>query len=246
MKKDTIILCFANNVGRYLQMQQRLIQSLEKVGYNGDVGMFNHEEHIKHDCPYHKSDNKDLHAQGKVVPYGFKAWAIMEAMKKGYKTIIWMDSAIYATKDLTPFIDYINENGYAFFDNVGFSIGDYTSDACLKQFGWDRQKAFDNKMIMACLMGFNTESPEARAFIQRYFEAANDGVSFSGAWSNENGDVSSDLRVKGHRHDQSVASILIADMKLKILTAQKTFFAYTSHKGILEIADTVSMWSEGI
>ena len=54
------------------------------------------------------------------------------------------------------------------------------------------------------------------------------------------------MRVKGHRHDQSVASIIIKQMNLKITNAQETFFAYTSHKGIVKIADTVCLWSEGI
>lgn len=244
--KKTIILCFANNVGHYGKMQQRLIQSLDKVGYDGDLGMFNHEEHIHHNCPYHKSTDLDLHAKGKVVPYAFKAWAITEAVKKGYENIIWMDSAIYATKEISDFIAHIEKNGYAFFDNIGFTIGDYTSDKCLEKFGWTRDKAFKTPMIMACLMGFNTRNAQAHQFIQRYFEAAQDRVSYHGAWDNNDGSVSSDMRVKGHRHDQSVASILIADLGLNILNAQQTFFAYTSHKGILKIADSVCMWSEGI
>lgn len=242
----TIILCFANHIGRYQQMQKRLVQSLENVGYTGDLGMFNHEEHIHLNCPYHKSDDLSLIASGRVVPYGFKAWAIMEAYKKGYENIIWMDSAIYASKPIDSFIKHIEENGYVFFDNIGFSIGDYTSDNCLVKFGWSRQKAFDNKMIMACLMGFNTHNNKAVEFIHKYFEAANDGVSFNGSWHNTNGEVSSDLRVKGHRHDQSVASILIKELEMEIITAQETFFAYTSHKGILKISDSVCLWSEGI
>jgi hypothetical protein len=246
--KKTIILSFANHVGRYQQMQKRQIQSLENVGYleTGDIGMFNHEEHIHNNCPYHKSDDLNLVAQGKVVPYAFKAWAIMEALKKGYENIIWMDSAIYATKPLNDFIKYIEDNGYVFFDNIGFSIGDYTSDACLNKFNWTRQEAFENKMIMACLMGFNSKNHDAVEFIKRYFEAATDGVSFPGSWHNTNGEVSSDMRVKGHRHDQSVASIIIKDLNLKIINAQETFFAYTSHKGILKISDSVCLWSEGM
>lgn len=248
--KKTIILNFANHVGRYGQMQERLKRSLEAVGYTGDVAFYNHEEQIRIDekivCPYHKSDDVKLHAEGKVVPYAFKAYAIKKAVNDGYENIIWMDAALYATKSIEPIIEHVEKNGYIFFDNIGFSIGDYTSDACLNKFGWTRDKAFQNKMIMACMMGFNTKSQEATKFINQYYEAARDGVSYLGAWNNNNGDVSSDMRCKGHRHDQSVASIIIAELKLKIINAQKTFFAYASHKGILEISDSVCVWSEGI
>jgi hypothetical protein len=243
--KKTAIVNFANNVGRYIQMQQRLKQSLEKTGFDGDVFCYNHEEHINGACPYHKSDDPNLHAKGRVVPYAFKAYAIQEAINKGYENVIWMDAAIYASKSIQPFIDEVEKHGYAFFDNVGFSVGDYTSDKCLEKNGWSREKAFDSKMIMACVFGLNTKNPKAMEFFNRYKKAADDG-SYIGSWHNTNGEVSSDLRVKGHRHDQSVASMIIKDLDLEILNAQETFFAYTSHKGILKISDNVCMWSEGI
>lgn len=242
----TVIINFANQVGRYRLMQDRLSQSLDKVGYDGDRMFYNHEAHISGDCPYHKSDDLSLHSQGRVVPYGFKAYAIKKALDQGYDNIIWADAAIYATKDISKFIKHIEKEGYIFFDNIGFSIGDYTSDKCLEKFGWNRAKAFNHKMIMACLMGFNRNSPVALEFIEKYYQAARDGVSYIGSWHNTNGEVSSDLRVKGHRHDQSVASILIEDLGMKITNAQETFFAYTAHKGILKISDDVCFWSEGI
>lgn len=240
--KKTVIINFANHIGRYIQMQNRLKQSLEKTGYTGQVYLWNHEKHIDNNCPYHKSEDPTL----PTVPYAFKAYAIKRAIKEGFDNIIWMDAAIYASKDITPFIEHIEKNGYAFFDNIGFSVGDYTSDRCLEKHGWTREKAFNSKMIMACLMGFSVHSKEAMEFIGKYFEAAKDGVSYPGSWHNTNGEVSDDLRVKGHRHDQSVASMIIHDMGLEVLNAQETFFAYTSHKGILKISDSVCLWSEGI
>lgn len=242
----TIILNFANHIGRYKQMQDRLKQALGRVGYTGDSAFYNHEEQISLQCPYHKSDDLRLHAQGKVVPYAFKAYAIYKAMMDGYENIIWMDAAVYPSKDITPLIEHVEQEGYLFFDNIGFSVGDYTSDACLNKFGWSRDKAFKEKMIMACVMGLNTANTQAVEFIKQYLNAAQDGVSYHGSWHNINGEVSEDLRVKGHRHDQSVASILIADMGLKITTAQDTYFAYESHKGIVPVSDTVCLWSAGL
>ena len=132
------------------------------------------------------------------------------------------------------------------FDNIGFSIGDYTSDACLNQFGMTREEAFDSKMIMACVMGFDVQNPVAAEFLNRYISAALDGVSYHGDWHNNNLQVSRDMRVKGHRHDQSVASIIAKQMGMTITNAQSTYFAYAAHKGIVPISDQVCLWSEGI
>ena len=246
--KPTVILNFANHIGRYGQMQKRLLQALQRVGYQGDTMFFNHEEEIDlRFCPYHKSEDPAHHAAGRVVPYAFKAYAIKKAVESGkYENIIWMDAAVYPSRDFTAFIEHIEQHGYIFFDNIGFSVGDYTSDACLAKHGWTRDKAFQAKMIMACLMGISTKSQDAMRCYQQYFSAANDGVSYPGAWNNANGEVSEDMRVKGHRHDQSVASMIIHDLGLKITNAQDTFFAYAEHKGRLKIADTVCLWSEGI
>ncbi len=244
--QKTVILNFANNVGRYGLMQKRLKQSLEMVGYKGDIMFFNHEEEIHHNCPYHKAEDPALHAAGKVVPYGFKAWAMAKAIEAGYENIIWMDAAVYATKNIDSFIEHVEKNGYIFFDNIGFSVGDYTSDACLEKLGMTREESFDSRMLMACLFGLNVYSKEAMGFFKRYYDAANDGVSYMGSWHNANGEVSSDMRVKGTRHDQSAASVIIKQMGLTITNAQDTFFAYAAHKGILNVSEDVCLWSEGI
>ncbi len=231
----TVILNFANDRGNYLKMQSRLIDSLKKVDYVGDVITYNSEKEISEDCPTHEE-----------VPYAFKAFAIREAINKGYENIIWMDSAVYAVKPLTYFLDYIEKYGYVFFNNLGFTIGDYTSDECLNNFGWDRSKAFDRPMIMACCFGINTNNARALRFFNDYYKAAIDGVSYLGDWTNDSGQVSEDRHVKGHRHDQSVASIVIDNLDMDILKGQSTFFAYTEHKKGMEISKSVCLNSEGI
>ena len=90
------------------------------------------------------------------------------------------------------------------------------------------------------------QESNAKAFLDKYIGAAADGVSYPGDWSNENLQVSNDMRCKGHRHDQSVASILIKQAGLTVTNAQDTYFAYAEHKGKVKIADSVCLWSEGI
>lgn len=235
------VVSFADGTGTYIKALARLELSLKQVGFDGTFKGINDYGHIH--SPHHKGPDTDL---GPAIPYAFKAFSIEKAMEDGHRYILWCDSVVYATKTLDPIFRHIAEHGYLFFDNIGFSIGDYTSDACLKKFNMSREAAFNSKMIMACVMGFDVEHPQAALFLSHYIAAASDGISYPGSWSNENCQVSMDMRVKGHRHDQSVASILIKQMGLTITRAQDNFFAYASHKGMVPIGDNVGLWSEGM
>jgi len=233
------VVSFADGVGNYAKTLMRLELSLKQVGFDGKFKGINDYGHI--DSPHHKGSPD-------AVPYAFKALSIKKAAEeqdwKGQ--LLWCDSVVYATKSITPIFDHIKEHGYLFFDNLGFSIGDYTSDACLNNFGMSREESFKSKMLMACVMGFDLDNPITKQFLDKYIGAALDGVSYPGDWFNNNLQVSNDMRCKGHRHDQSVASIIVKQMNLEITNAQQTFFAYTSHKGLVPIADSVGLWSEGI
>jgi hypothetical protein len=240
MSRIKMVVSFADGVGTYAKAMMRLEQSLRQVGFGGQYErpkMINDYAHIG--SPFHKGSPD-------AVPYAFKAYSIKKAIEEDARMILWCDSPVYATKSITPIFDHIQEHGYLLLDNTGYSIGDYTSDACLVKWGMSRQEAFESKMIMACVMGFDIDHPISKEFLTKYINAASDGVSYMGDWYNNNLQVSNDLRVKGHRHDQSVASIVAKQMGLTITNAQSTFFAYAEHKGKIPIADTVSLWSEGI
>lgn len=239
MKKKYVV-SFADGVGQYAKALMRLELSLKLVGFGGENEIFkgiNDYAHIL--SPHHKGTYD-------AVPYAFKAYSIKKAMEEGADLILWCDSPVYATKSMEPIFKHIQEHGYLFFDNIGFSIGDYTSDACLNQWGMTRDEAFNSKMIAACVMGFDVHNPQAKEFLDKYISAAKDGVSYMGDWTNQNLQVSNDIRVKGHRHDQSLASILIKQMGLTITHAQATYFAYCEHKGKIPVSDTVGLWSEGM
>lgn len=237
MKKT--VVSFADGSGSYAKSLMRLELSLKQVGFDGTFKGVNDYNHIN--SPLHKG-NKE------AVPYAFKALSIKKAMdemdNKGL--LLWCDSVVYATKSIDVIFDHIKENGYLFFDNLGFTIGDYTSDACLDNFSMTREEAFNSKMIMACVMGFNLENEQTLSFLNKYIAASTDGISYIGDWNNDNLQVSNDMRCRGHRHDQSVASFLIKKMNLTITNAQQSFFAYCSHKGIVAISENVCLWSAGI
>lgn len=239
MKKA--IVTFANNEERYIKGQKRQEQSLKAVGWDGDYFAFNSFTEIG------SPDHDD-------VPYAFKPYAIDKVRKMGYDVVIWMDAPVYAIKSLhrlektlTFSADYPSfpANGpVLLFDNLGFTIGDYTSDACLEIMGMTRNDSFQLPMIMACVMGFDFRVDYARRFFDQYLNAVTKGA-YEGDWKNDNGQVSKDPRVKGHRHDQSVASIIAAQMDIKPLHPHSTYFAYHGNPGHLPHAETVCLISHG-
>lgn len=242
MTEEQVLVSFADGAGRYAKALMRLELSLKQTGFKGRFYGINDYGHI--DSPHH------LHSPGSV-PYAFKAYSIRMAMEAGHRYILWTDSEVYASQSIQPIFDHIREHGYLIFDNIGFSASDYTSDMVLNKYGISREDGFRIKMINAKVMGFDTQNDKAKEFIKEYIAAAVEGWPFIGSpfcpaersWMNDVLQVSQDLRCKGSRHDQSIGTCLVHNLKMDITNSQETFFANEAHKGILHIADTVSLWA---
>lgn len=164
-----------------------------------------------------------------IIPYKFKAAAIAKAKELGYELVIWADSPIHVTKPLDQAWEYLEENDYFFFDNIGHSLGMWTNDKCLEYFSMTREEALNVKMIMACCMGFNFTKPYVVDLVSEYYELAD--MLYPGSWND-------------HRHDQSTISCLIYRDGFNILTGHETFFIYEDFRKIFKIADSVCLVSQ--
>ncbi len=184
----------------YPRGQDRLSKGLDTHRYFG-TKMF-----WKDSFPANKT-----HAE---IPYGFKPFAFDEARKAGYQKVLWLDAALVIEKPLDRIFDKIFEVGYFLVDNVGHNTGTWCSDAALQTLGLDREEAFKLPHLMACVMGFDFSRQICNDFLDQYLVFAQDGKSFQGKHTNAHGEVSKDQRVRGHRHDQTVASILTRRMGL--------------------------------
>jgi hypothetical protein len=223
------IVTYYDDKERYILGQKRQKQSLIDVGFQGDYFAFNSFGEI----------NSPSHLE---TPYAFKPYAIKKVKDMGYDIVIWMDSPVYAIKKLNKFIEETINRSVVLFDNIGYTIGDYTSDECLNHFKMTRNDAFNNQMIMACLMAFDFRTKLANALLEDYL---NSSEVFKGDWTNEANQVSIDNRVKGHRHDQSVMSILANKYNIKIIHPHSTYFAYFGNPGHLPHANSVCLLSSG-
>ncbi len=223
------VVSFADSVGTYQKKMLRLEQSL-KGNFDGDFLGFTDYAQI----------NSPKHSE---IPYAFKPYAIQKAIDLGYEQILWCDSPVYAIKPINEVFDHIWKYDYLLFDNIGFSLGDYSSDKQLNYFGITRQEAWDIPQLMACVMGFEFSSPEVQEWFKIYKDVA--AELYPGEWNNDDLTESTDARVRGSRHDQSVLSCIAYKYDLEITNAQQTYFAYTEHKKYLKIAASVCMYSAG-
>jgi hypothetical protein len=239
MSLKKCVVSFADSTGSYQKKMLRLEESL-KGNFDGDFLGFTSYKEIG--CEPHS-----------VIPYKFKPYAIQKAIDLGYELILWCDSPIYAKQSIQPVFDHIEDRGYLFFDNIGYSLGDYTNDKTLQHFNITREQSWKIKMIMACCMGFSmgnllfshgkdyTSGVPVRSIFDEYKNVANN--LYPGEWDNDDLTESKDRRVKGHRHDQSVMSALIEINGVNILKGQDTFFAYETHRQVMPIADSVCLYS---
>ena len=130
--------------------------------------------------------------------------AFEEAMKRGYKKILWCDCSVWAVNDPGPIFDLIDRDGY-FFLRSGIQSVQTCSDKCLAYFGLTRDEVVDFEDIQTGIIGFDLTQPDSLAFLERWIQSAKDGA-FAG--SREHDNQSQDPRFLYHRQDQSCASLI--------------------------------------
>lgn len=220
----------------YPKGQDRLSSGLELFGKNIDKLFW------KNSLPPNSPDHTK-------APYAFKAYALLNAYELGYETILWCDASIFPIKDVEPIYEYIEKNDYMFFANS--YIGLFSTDICLDHFKIDRETAIGMREMMGCCFGLNLKSQKCKQFLDQCLEHALDGICFKGDWNNNLGQVSKDCRVLGHRHDQTVMSILAHNLNMNnFLIAHETFFAYKDQINHyfpkIGLPNSVSLLSEGM
>ena len=194
----TAVVSFANSKGNYIKALNRLSTSMEE-NFNGDILLWTNESDLK--APLHK-DN----------PYAFKVYAMQEAFNKGYTRVLWLDSSVWAIKNIQPVFNDILKNGF-FLEDSGHMIGTWSNDNCLKYFKLTRKKANKMRMISSGFVGIDIENPIGLELFEKWKKSMLAGT-FIGSWIN-------------HRHDQTSLSIIAQTMGLdKLINPCGKYFAY--------------------
>jgi len=148
-------------------------------------------------------DGSPTHQQ---IPYGFKAF-ILKGLSEKYETLLWLDSSVVILKSLEPLWELIERQGYWFSSNQPHNCGEWTCDSALAPLEISREEAFGIPQVMGTAFGLSMKHELSHKLLSQYFELAQ-GQAFCGPWANDRGQASPDKRVKGHRHDQTVLSVL--------------------------------------
>ncbi len=194
----------------------RLERSLKQVGFRGDFIAWRGE--YPPGCPDHFDS-----------PWGFKAYAMQHARAEGYDLALWLDSSAVAIRPLNLVFQRIAETGWALFRNENYLLGEWCSDEVLAHFGIERNSAMQTPGLVGGAIGLNFQNSKANQFLDSWVALARDGFAFRGTkepisdlcrfeavkW-NKDQLISKDKRVKGHRHDQTVAGLLSLEIGMDL------------------------------
>src|SRR5829696_3118427 len=171
-------------------------------------------------------DESPAHAD---VPFAFKPYCFKEARRRGGELLLWLDASCVAVRPLEPIFDQIERDGYILFRNRRYRVGEWASDEALGVLGVSRDQAMEMPEVNGAAIGLNASSYISDSFLEKWHQRAQEKVAFRGVseqlrtwvdyqdvkW-NRGGRVSSDPRVRGHRHDQTVAGVLAAQLGMRL------------------------------
>ena len=213
--------------------QERLADSLRHFGFDGDILLY---DETLPSCPTHQE-----------VPYGFKPHCLSLARSMGYDMALWLDASFWARMPVKSFFDLLARSD-VLVQQCDMPVGQWCSDVALNALGLSRDEAFNLPMFSGGMVGLNFASQKANAFLDEWLARSLDGKCFQGAWNNNDKSVSADERVKGHRHDMAVGSVIMNRLGIPIQGNNKYFSYlgwYEKYKTEYELADKIYFVCEG-
>lgn len=180
----------------YPRGQDRLKKSLETVGFTGSfIGW---RDCVPAGCPPHS-----------VIPDAFKSYAFQEAIRRGHTSVLWLDASVWAVKPVDPLFEIIEREGHLFF-NGGGCLGEWCKDSALPTLRLTREQAMGIQSPYCLVMGIDYSRTISRGWLDEFCRICQDGMTLPGPHPRAKpGEISNDPRVRGHAHEQTVASALI-------------------------------------
>ena len=164
--------------------------------------------------------------QHEAHPYAFKAYALKEAESGSFTTLLWCDACIVpGARPLADLWAYIEEHGVWVARN-GWTNYEWTADSAypdlfpeFAELGAARALNREIPHVVATAFGVSLRHPLGRAFLYEYYRLASETKAFCGPWTNCGPNTPVHLQnarcapcgpldVRGHRHDQTAASVI--------------------------------------
>ncbi len=163
--------------------------------------------------------------------YCAKPFALRAAMDARADIAILMDAAFWPIRTIDPLVEHITGYGYYLCEN-GYRMGEWCKDAALGPLGLTRSEAMEIPEASSYCVGLNFHHRVCRDLVEEWCDLAMDGITFpgphtrSGEQGRNPGHVSDDLRVRGHRHDQTALSAITWRLGMREHIARPQFTAY--------------------
>lgn len=142
------------------------------------------------------------------IPDAFKSYAFQFALQQGCTTILWLDASCWAIRPLEPMFEAIEQEGHLFFNN-GWNIGQWCKDSALTTLHLERESSFSLPDLTGMCIGIDYTNARSKAWLDEFVTVCQDRVTLPGPFPRCNpGEISSDPRVLGHAHEQTVAGAL--------------------------------------
>ena len=196
---------------------ERMQQSLQLVGYTGG---FIHGTEYPEGC-----------AHESVARKCYKPFMMLKAFVQGYQRILWLDSSMWAIRPINELMSEIGNTSCYSIDD-GWNTGLWSTDSCLQEFGISREESFSIFHIasgcVGIFVGKEIMTP-GEIFLRRWLDCAKNLRGWKGPRWIKDGFCSDDDRVKGHRADQTVASILLWQLGMKPLFKTDSHVTWRYH-----------------
>ena len=147
---------------------------------------------------------------------------IMQAAAKPNQALLWLDASVVVNGSLEPVFYHIEQHGYLLLDG-GWNNAQWSNDRSLAAFGYDRDEAEKQPQAMAGVFGISTYHPWRRLLLKEWHRQKK---LFAGAHANDRQSESRDPRCLGHRHDQTVLSLIAARNGCEIIHPPQEWFCY--------------------
>jgi len=200
-------ICTAKG-GWYPAGLDRLQRSLIHHGTSADIMLY--RDALPPQSPTHEE-----------MPYVFKVYGFLEAMRLGYKVMVHLDASFWAIKRPDHIFDMIYDRGVFGF-RTGYNCAQTCTDLLLKRLDYTRDEAERVPEIATGFMGINIDNPNGKAAFDLWSKLCLEGYTRNSRFHNPN--ESLDPRFLHARQEQSVWSLVLH--KLGINVDDTDYIAY--------------------
>jgi hypothetical protein len=172
--KENCLVLYASFNHQFRDGLKRIIQLVEQSDYKG------HILYYIGGWPNLKEGSLAL----AHVPHAFKACALKEAQRLGYRRLLWLDSSVLPLVSLNTLFQIIEKKGYFMVGNE-HSVGEYCNSQAAEYFGFSLEKT---RSFLSCQSGFigvDVTRDPGKKIVDHFYKAAQDENAFFSARSDQ-------------------------------------------------------------